>query len=166
MMTPEQAQALAGFLLPWTENESKTTAKLLAALPEDKLDYTLGTKGRSAKDLAWHIVTSELWFLNSIVTGEFSHAAPPAAPDTLAGIKAAYETGFAEGLAKVKALDGAGLSKPVNFYNVYNLPAVAYLQFNQNHTIHHRGQFAMMLRAMDAHVPGIYGGSADEPWQG
>ncbi|MBK9167758.1 MAG: DinB family protein [Bryobacterales bacterium] len=166
MMTPEQAQGLAAFLLPGTESEHKITAKLLAALPEDKLDYTLGTKGRSAKDLAWHIVTSELWFLNSIAAGEFSQGQPPEAPATAAAMKAAYESGFAEAVAKVQALGGEQLAKPVNFYNVYNLPAVAYLQFNLSHAIHHRGQLAMMLRAMDAHVPSIYGGSADEPFMG
>jgi uncharacterized damage-inducible protein DinB len=33
------------------------------------------------------------------------------------------------------------------------------------HTVHHRGQLSMQLRAMNAHVPDIYAGSADEPFQ-
>jgi uncharacterized damage-inducible protein DinB len=34
-----------------------------------------------------------------------------------------------------------------------------------NHCIHHRGQLSTYIRAMNAHVPSIYGGSADEPFQ-
>jgi hypothetical protein len=32
--------------------------------------------------------------------------------------------------------------------------------------IDHRGQLAVYLRPMGSKVPSIYGGSADEPWQG
>jgi uncharacterized damage-inducible protein DinB len=30
--------------------------------------------------------------------------------------------------------------------------------------IHHRGQLSTYVRALNAHVPSIYGGSADEPF--
>jgi len=53
----------------------------------------------------------------------------------------------------------------VSFFNVFNLPAVLYMDFWIKHTVHHRGQLSTYLRAMNAHVPGIYGGSADEPFQ-
>ena len=49
---------------------------------------------------------------------------------------------------------------------IMNFPAVVYLQFLNNHMIHHRGQLSTYLRAMNAHVPSIYGGSADEPFTG
>jgi uncharacterized damage-inducible protein DinB len=48
---------------------------------------------------------------------------------------------------------------------VFNLPAVAYLGFLNNHSIHHRGQLAAYLRPMGSKVPNIYGGSFDEPMQ-
>jgi uncharacterized damage-inducible protein DinB len=35
-----------------------------------------------------------------------------------------------------------------------------------NHGIHHRGQLMTYLRPMGSKVPSIYGGSADEPFQG
>jgi uncharacterized damage-inducible protein DinB len=42
---------------------------------------------------------------------------------------------------------------------------VTFLAMAQNHSVHHRGQLAAYLRAMGSHVPSIYGGSADEPFQ-
>jgi uncharacterized damage-inducible protein DinB len=89
----------------------------------------------------------------------------PAAPDSSQEIASRYESGLTAALAKVKALNGAQLAKPINFMNVFEMPAVIYLQFLNNHCIHHRGQLSTYLRAMNAHVPSIYGGSADEPFQ-
>ena len=34
-----------------------------------------------------------------------------------------------------------------------------------NHLAHHRGQLTVYLRLNEAHVPSIYGPSADEPQQ-
>jgi uncharacterized damage-inducible protein DinB len=48
---------------------------------------------------------------------------------------------------------------------MFNLPAVMYLQFMLNHSIHHRGQLSSYLRPMGAKVPSIYGGSFDEPME-
>jgi len=47
-----------------------------------------------------------------------------------------------------------------------NEPAFSYLQFAQDHLVHHRGQLSTYLRPMGGKVPDIYGGSADEPFQG
>ncbi|HET6701988.1 MAG TPA: DinB family protein [Gemmatimonadaceae bacterium] len=35
-----------------------------------------------------------------------------------------------------------------------------------NHLIHHRAQLTVYLRLLDVAVPGMYGPTADEPWQG
>ena len=51
-----------------------------------------------------------------------------------------------------------------NFMNFMTLPVVIYVGWWANHIIHHRGQLSTYLRAMNAHVPSIYGGSADEPF--
>jgi hypothetical protein len=59
---------------------------------------------------------------------------------------------------------GEKLAAFVNFFNAFNLPLVLYMDFWIKHTVHHRGQLSMHLRAMNAHVPDIYGGSADEPF--
>jgi uncharacterized damage-inducible protein DinB len=166
VLSAEQAQGLAMFLVPSIENEIPLTKKILAAVPQDKLGYKLGEKGRSAQELMWHVVQSDIWFAEGIAAGEFAKSdSKGEAPGTTAEIVSAYESGLPEALGKVKAMTPAQLAKPISFFNIMNFPAVMYLQFLNNHMIHHRGQLSTYLRAMDAHVPGIYGGSADEPFQ-
>jgi uncharacterized damage-inducible protein DinB len=164
-LTAEQAQGLAMVLIGGIENEIPLTKKILAAVPQDKLGYTLGEKGRTAKDLMWHIVQADLMFADGIAAGSFARPEPKAAPETSQEMAAQYESSLTASLAKVKALSGAQLAQSVNFMGVFDMPAVMYLQFLNNHCIHHRGQLSAYLRAMNAHVPAIYGGSADEPYQ-
>lgn len=165
-LSPEQAQGLAMFLISSFEREIPTTAKILAAVPQNQLDFKLGEKGWTAKELMWHICTSDMWFANGIAAGEFSsHESKEEAPGTTKEIAARYESGMAEAMAKVKAMTGGQLVKPINFFNIMNLPAVMYLGFLNNHSIHHRGQLSTYIRAMNGFVPSIYGGSADEPFQ-
>ena len=71
------------------------------------------------------------------------------------------------GLAeKVKALPPEKLVQQVSFFGMFNNSAATYLDFMNNHTIHHRGQLAAYIRAAGGKVPNIYGGSFDEPMQG
>jgi uncharacterized damage-inducible protein DinB len=165
-LSPEQAQGLAMFLIQGVEREIPTTQKVLAAVPQDKLGFQLGDKGRTTKDLMWHLVESDIWFVEGIASGQFAQSeSQRPAPATVAEMVSQYEKGMGAGMAKIKAMSGAQLAKPVNFFNVMELPVVMYLQFLSNHGIHHRGQLSTYLRAMNAHVPSIYGGSADEPFQ-
>jgi uncharacterized damage-inducible protein DinB len=69
------------------------------------------------------------------------------------------------GIERVRALSAQQLSAPLDFMGAFNLPAVAYLGFLNNHSIHHRGELATYLRPMGSKCPSIYGGSYDEPWQ-
>jgi len=166
MLSAEQAQGIAMMMIQGLEQEIPITKKILAAVPQDKLGFQLGEKGRTAKDLMWHIVQSDIWFAEGIAAGEFAASdSKGAAPATSQNIASRYEKEVTAALGKVKAMTGAQLAKPINFFNMMNFPAVMYLQFMNNHMVHHRGQLSTYLRAMNAHVPGIYGGSADEPFQ-
>lgn len=161
MFTAEQAQGLAMFLTQGIEREFATTQKVLAAMPEDKMGFTLGEKGRSMQDLAWHIVTSDLWFMDGIAGLKFGQDGTTPSPSR-AGILEKYAKEFPAGLGRVKAMTPQQLATPIDFYGMMNLPAVAYLQIQSAHSIHHRGQLSLYLRAMNAKVPMIYGPSADE----
>lgn len=164
-VTPEQAAGMAQIFIGMVEREAETTKKVLAALPQDKLDFKLGEKGRTARELAWHIASVDVWFAQSVADGAFGMEDGGPGPDTVAGIVAYYEKNLPEQLARVKALKPEALAKVISFYNVFHLPAVMYLNFLNSHMIHHRGQLSTYLRAMNAHVPSIYGGSADEPFE-
>lgn len=164
MFTPEQAQGIAMFLIQGLENEYLITKKVLAALPEDKKNFKLGDKGWTAQALHWHIVSVDLWFLDGIAAGEFAPEGGGTMPATLKEAVDLYEKEFGPKLAKVKALSGEKLAAAVQFYHM-TMPNVVYLSFLSNHSIHHRGQLSTYIRAMNGHVPSIYGGSADEPFE-
>ena len=165
-MNAEQAKMLLDFLLSGFESEIATTKKVIQNVPEDKKFYKPDPKSMSANELAWHIVSTEVWFLGSMLKGEFtmdpSH--DPPAPATIKDILSFYEQNVPILVAKVKVLNGDDLAKVVPFFGM-KLPNVAYVSLLTSHSIHHRGQLSAYLRPMGAKVPGIYGGSADEPFQ-
>lgn len=163
-MTAEQALAALNLTLPAMVEESKTTRRVLAAVPDDKGDYKPHEKNMSALELVQHITFSDIWFLSSIVQGEFSQPDDSglAALNTPGKVLAVYDEKIPALLETVKGLSGEHLSKDVKFFT-WNYPLVVYLQFALSHSIHHRGQLSVYLRPMGAKVPSIYGGSADEP---
>jgi len=77
-----------------------------------------------------------------------------------------YDSNMNRAIGRVRGMTPEHLCTPVDFYGVFNMPAVFYLAFVNNHSIHHRGQLSGYLRPMGSKVPSIYGGSADEPWPG
>jgi len=165
MFTPDQAKGLSMVFLQSLDNEVPTTRRILAAVPDAQLDFKLGDKGRTARELMWHIANSEKWFGEGIAAGSFGDGSEGTAPATVAEILAFYDQHVPPLSGKLAAVSGEQFATPVSFFNVFNLPAVLYMDFWIKHTVHHRGQLSSYLRAMNAHVPGIYGGSADEPFQ-
>ena len=164
-MTPQEAQGLANYLLQNLDQEHDTTRRVLAAVPEQQLNFQLGDKGRTTAELMWHLVQSERWFGEGIAGLKLdSFAEEGAPPATAAEIVARFDRDIPPLIARVKALTGEQLATPVNFMGFATLPVVLFIGWWANHTIHHRGQLSTYVRAMNAHVPTIYGGSADEPF--
>lgn len=161
-MNPEQVQSLAAYLTQVLEREYGTTKKVLAALPDNKHEWRPHEKGRTAGELAWHIATADVFFLESIAKGSFTSGNPGQPPKTTAEIISFYEQKFPPALSKVKALSAGQLAQTVDFRGIFNHPAFVYLTVCANHGIHHRGQLSAYLRAMGERVPSIYGPSADE----
>ncbi len=167
-MTPEQATFLLNEIcLPQLANESKTTRRVLEAVPADKGSYKPDERSMSAWVLATHIAGSELLFLNGIANGQFDRAdaAIPESVKTPAELGAWYGENIDKVMARLKSMSAAQLAKNIDFMGAFNLPAVSYFGFNSSHAIHHRGQLSAYLRPMGAKVPRIYGGSADEPFE-
>jgi uncharacterized damage-inducible protein DinB len=163
-MTAEEAKGLAGYLFQNLDQEVGTTRRVLAAIPPDQLNFKLGEKGRTAAELMWHIVLAEREFARGIVNlslDTFQDEGTP--PATAAEILAEYDREIPTLIEKLKAMTGEQLATPVNFMNIATLPVVIYIGWLSHHTIHHRGQLSTYVRALNAHVPTIYGGSADEP---
>ena len=162
-MTPEQGKLLCKVFLDTIEQEAETTKKVIKAVPEDKKGYKPDPKSKTAHELAWHIASSEVWFMDGVLAGQFSMEEGPAAPPTISGIVEWYETNHRERANKLKDLAADKLVKPIPLFGDAALPAVSYLNFQNLHSAHHRGQLSTYLRPMGSKVPAIYGGSADEP---
>lgn len=164
-MSPQEAKILGEYFARQIEEELKTTKKILGALPQNQMQFKLGEKGRTAAQLAWHIVSADRWFGEGVANGNFagaeSEGEPPA---TVAEILAQYEKDQPPLIARLRNMTGEQLAAPVNFMNMATLPVVLYAGWWLNHSIHHRGQMSAYLRAMNAHVPATYGDSADEPF--
>ena len=164
-MTPEQGQLLCKVFADTMQSESQTTKKVIRAIPEDRKSYKPEAVAKTAHELAWHIVTAEVWLLDGILAGKFSMGEDPAAPPTIGGILEWYETNYTDRVKRLNGLAADKLATPISLFGVMELPAAGYLNFLNLHTAHHRGQLSTYLRPMGSKVPSIYGGSADEPFQ-
>jgi uncharacterized damage-inducible protein DinB len=166
-MQPIQADQ-AGFLLqalflPALRNEQRITASVIEAIPADRGDYRPDEASRPALDLAWHIVATEARFMSAVEAGAFDFTPTPR-PESVKNSKdlvAWYLANAEPHFEKLAALSNDQLLKIVDFRGMFQLPAVMYISFALNHTIHHRGQLSTYLRPMGSQVPAIYGESYD-----
>ena len=71
-MTPQEAIFLKSVYLAQTEHESKTTRRVLGAVPADKCGYKPDPKSMGSLELAWHLASAECFFLNGVAKGEFA----------------------------------------------------------------------------------------------
>lgn len=165
-MTGEQAVFLAEHMVNMMQGEFPATSKVLAAVKDETRDYRPDPKSRSAWELATHLATADVWFLDSIINGAFKwdpDAAKAAESQfkTVADVAAFYEKTLPGKFKQVRAMSGEDLTRTVDFFGMFQWPAVSFIGFANNHSVHHRGQLAAYLRAQGSKVPDIYGPSAD-----
>ncbi len=164
-MTPESAAMLRSMLLSGCDREQGTTARVIAAIPDQHHDYKPDDKSKTAIELATHIAIADLMFLDGIIAGVYAPGAgqkPSEDVKTGAALAAWYNETYKASSAKVAAMAPAALTNVLDFHGMVQMPAVMYLSFLNNHMIHHRGQLSTYLRAMGGKCPSIYGPSADE----
>jgi uncharacterized damage-inducible protein DinB len=164
-LSPEFALAYRAMTLDGIVREAEVTKKVIAAVPDAQSHYKPDPHARTAKELAWHLANTDIQFLDGIADLNFAMSTPEQKPQTSAEIVAWYDENLKRGIARVAAMNADQLLTPVGFAGVFHLPAVLYLGFLNNHSIHHRGELATYLRPMGSKVPKIYGGSYDEPFQ-
>lgn len=164
-MTPEFAVEFRKAVLSNVDNESKTTRRVIAAIPDAESAYRPDPKSFTAFDLAWHIVVAETNLLECVANLKFSPAPKDLPkPTTVKGILDYYERRLGPLVDKIKGMSGEQLMTPVEFFGAMTRPVVMFLPFAFSHSVHHRGQLSTYLRPMGSKVPSIYGPSADEAW--
>ena len=165
-MNPETAKTIRDALVDMIQGEHTATCQVLAAVTDAGKQYKPDPKSRTAWEIAKHIATSDTWFVDCIAAGAFSMdpaaaAKADAAFTTPADVVAFYTKAIPAKLAVLKGLSGEDLTRTVDFFGVMQMPAVNFIGFMNNHSIHRRGQLAGYLRALGSKVPNIYGPSAD-----
>jgi uncharacterized damage-inducible protein DinB len=154
---------LQGVYLPGLRNEHRITKSVIEAIPMDKGDYRPDAISKSALDLAWHIVVTEMRFMDAITAGEFDFSPRPR-PESIKNsqdLSTWYADNFESRFEALTKLSSEQLIKIVDFRGMFQLPAVMYVGFILHHSVHHRGQLSMYLRPMGAKVPAMYGESHD-----
>jgi uncharacterized damage-inducible protein DinB len=169
-MNADQAKFLVEQYANLMTGEHAATVKVLAAVKEDNRDYKPDAKSRTAWELATHLATSNIWFLDSIIKGKIEWD-PEAAQKAesqfkqVSDVVAFYDKAFPAKLQELRNMPPEQAARSVDFFGMFQSPAAGLLGLANNHGIHHRGQLAAYLRPMGSKVPALYGGSADEPMQ-
>lgn len=153
-MTTEQALFLRDFLLQRVEEAHLVTLRVLSSIPEAQSDYRPAVHSRSAREMASHIISTELLLINGIVSGAFNRSACDL-PDPQMDMRdmiAYYDDRFVEGIEAIRKVTVKKLTGYLSFYGVFRHPAVVFLTFLHDHTVHHRGRLSDYVRDMGAKV--------------
>lgn len=166
MSNSDQAKAIAAAMTALWLGELPATVRVLSAVADANRDYRPHPKSRSAWELATHIATADVWFIDNIERGAFAldpEAAKQAAAQfrSVSEVAAFYEATLPARLDRLKNLSGDQLAEPVDFFGMMKMSRAAWIGFANNHSVHHRGQLSAYLRALGSKVPDIYGPSAD-----
>jgi uncharacterized damage-inducible protein DinB len=167
-MDQRHAQFFRDQMAQLIEREFPSTCRVLEAVPDDGREYRPDDKSRTAWQLATHIATADLWFLDGVINGAYTwdpEAGEKAVAQfqTIADVVAFYKRELPSRLERLRAVPGERLTAELDFFGMMKRPAVTFLGLANNHSVHHRGQLCTYLRAMGSKVPPVYGDSADFP---
>ena len=166
-MQPEEAVFLRNYLVRQMEHEQVATRRVMAAVPEQHREYRPHGTARSALELAWHLASCEIWYLEGVIHGRFDaeQERMPAHIRSVTGVAAWYDRNVPALMKEVQRLSPERLACGVSLFGRNDCPAVTYLSDLLIHSAHHRGQLSVYVRAVGGRVPAVCGASADEPFQ-
>lgn len=156
-------------LLHEMEHEAQTTRKMLAQIPNNKLDFRPHPKSMDIRALATHIAEIPGWLSIIVEKDELDFAGDPyVAPpvNSAKDLLELFEKSYREGYNALKNADESQFSKPwtmragEEIFSV--LPKSENIRMTFCQTVHHRAQLGVFLRLLDVPIPGSYGPSADE----
>ncbi len=151
------------------------TRPLLAALPDDSLDWRPHDRSWTLGELAAHIANIPTWTAGTLNASELDLApvggepTPPVAPPkTTADLLAALDESAAEARSTIEGTSDETFLEPWSLLVAgelrFTLPKGAVMRtFILDHLIHHRAQLGVYLRLLDVPVPQTMGPTADFP---
>ena len=163
----------ADTILPEFDQEMANTRKVLARVPDDKLDWKAHPKSQSIGWNASHLANIPTWASITVTQSSFDLAPPGVPPPkteplkSRAEILARFDKNVADARQALAAASDEQFAQPWSLLKggqtVFTLPRSAVIRtFVLSHMIHHRAHLLVYLRLNDIPVPGMYGPSADE----
>ena len=163
----------AEILLQDYDHEMAGARRVLERIP-DNPEYKCHEKSMPLGRLAMHVATLPAFGKTILTTPGMNMADPNQKfPDNTWSNRetalATFDANVAAARAALASLSDAQLAESWKFafgdYVIANNPrSLAYRQFFFNHFLHHRAQLSVYLRLNDIPVPGLYGPTADEPF--
>jgi len=151
------------------EQESLTTRKMLARVPNDKYDWQPHEKSMRLIRLASHVAELPSWISMALTTDELDFAQNPYQPKEIENtdqLLSFFEKSYEEGMSALAKAREEQLDQPWTLregdqiYGNYTKGGVIRMALSQ--IIHHRAQLGVYLRLLNIPIPGSYGPSADE----
>lgn len=165
---------IAELLLADFDVEMASTKRILERVPDEHADFKPHQKSFDLGRLAMHVATLPRFGYTIVTTPALDMADPNQKfPDhTFRGrdtLLSTFTSTSNDCRTALAGLSDEQLQQPWRFafgeYVIGNLPRfLSFRSYFFNHFIHHRGQLAVYLRLKDIPVPGLYGPSADEPF--
>lgn len=148
------------------EQETKSTRKLLQAIPEKDIDYKPSPTSWTMGELAQHIATIYYWYVGTLTQDVYDMAADHldrGKPNDIQATLALFESNVEKARQALSSLTEESLQVPwtmkVGDRTVLGpMPrGIVSRGFLFNHIYHHRGEMIVYLRATGNKVPGMYG---------
>ena len=158
-------------LLPEFDLEMASTRRLLERVPTDKGQWKPHPKSFPLGHLAQLVSTMPGWLTRTVRGTEIDLSKSSGytfeKTDTLLSQFDQHVREAREALASAKDKDFDVMwSLKHGERTLFSAPRGAVVRSHINHLVHHRGQLTVYLRLLDVPIPGMYGPTADEGWQG
>lgn len=161
--------SMISMYLQQLEQESITTRKMLALIPDEKFYWQPHPKSMTLRQLGTHIAELPTWITFGLTTDELDFAKTPYQPKEInntAELLAYFEESLADGRTHLISENESKLAESWKlragdqiFLDISKGEAI---RNSLSQTIHHRAQLGVFLRLLDIPIPGSYGPSADE----
>ena len=161
--------ALIDGMLQELEQETQTTRRVLARVPDNQLAWRPHEKARTLGELALHVAMVPGGVAELVASPSPAQApqfADPS-PKSVSELSPALDQSIAKAKAALGGMDDAALMTTWRLMQgdreLLAVPRATMLRSVMlNHWYHHRGQLTVYLRELGVPIPSIYGPSADE----
>ncbi len=103
-LQPDHATILRDALLRTVKSEEPVTQRVIEAILPDKVDFRMEDVGKTALELAWHIVVAEHRFIGCAATGAFDVTPLPRPAEV---VNSPWRAGIAASARETAAKDQA-----------------------------------------------------------